>query len=446
MRNPHQLESDLPAIPRPAAWQNAAGPSLGWNDLDSLDIIDGPLDGLTATEKQTAVSIWALANAPMYLGGDLTKIDSVGKRLTTNDEVIAIQQSSKPARQVLGGEQPVWVSNLGNGTYYVGLFNLNATPATVQLPWSLLGRTGATQVRDLWRRANLGPSADRFTTTIAGHGSVLLKVISYGQAPASPSTSYEAESAVLGGSAAIAQCSPCSGGEKVGNLGLGYNNTVTFNNVYAPRAGNYLMQVDSMTIGLRSYLYTVNGGTFQTLNSGGESFNVPASTTVVVRLQKGMNSIQFGSPSSYPPDLDRIVISGNGHAPLPSFSVYEAETATLNGSATAVFSNYSSGLAKAGNLGGGPANTATFSNVSVPRNGTYLLEVDYLTSGPRSFSLTINDQVPQQLALTGSTFDEPATTVLSVTLHAGMNTLTFGNPTDYAPDLDRIVIAPAIVE
>jgi alpha-galactosidase len=436
----YQRFRDLPA------WQNTAGQTLGWNDLDSLDIGDGNIDGLTPVEKQTAVSIWAMANAPMYLGGDLTKIDSVGKQLVSNDEIIAIQQSAKPAKQVLGGEQPVWASNLGDNSYYVGLFNLNATPAIVHFPWSLLGKSGALRVRDLWNHKDLGPSGHLFSTMIQGHGSVLLKVTANGQAPPSPSTSYEAESAVLGGSAAIAQCSPCSGGEKVGNLGLGPNNTVTFDNVYAPRAGNYLMRVDSMTIGLRSYLYTVNGGPFQTLNSGGGSFNVPASTTVIVPLHAGYNSIQFGNPTSYPPDLDRIVISGNGDAPLPAFSAYEAEAATLSGSVTAGFSNYSSGLSKVGNIGAGPANIVTFSNVTVPSNGVYFLEVDYLTSGPRSFFLTVNDGTPQELDLNGTTFDEPASTVLRVHLHAGSNTLSFGNPTNYAPDLDRIVVAPAVAE
>ncbi len=77
------------------------------------------------------MSIWALANAPMYLGGNLTKLDSVGKLLASNDEIITIQQSGKPAKQVLGGEQPIWVSSLGDNAYYLGLFNLHAAPAVV---------------------------------------------------------------------------------------------------------------------------------------------------------------------------------------------------------------------------------------------------------------------------------------------------------------------------
>jgi alpha-galactosidase len=43
-------------------------------------------------------------------------------------------------------------------------------------------------------------------------------------------------------------------------------------------------------------------------------------------------------------------------------------------------------------------------------------------------------------------FNEPVSTVLRVNLHAGTNTLSFGNAMNYAPDLDRIVIAPAAEE
>ena len=56
-------------------WENATSPTLGWNDLDSLDVGDGALDGLTNDEKRSAVTLWALANAPLYLGGDLTQLD-----------------------------------------------------------------------------------------------------------------------------------------------------------------------------------------------------------------------------------------------------------------------------------------------------------------------------------------------------------------------------------
>lgn len=425
-------------------WENAAGGSVGWNDLDSLELVDGALDGLTNDEKQSALSLWTLANAPIILGGDLRNIDTFGKQLLTNDEVLAIDQTGKPAKQVLDGDVEVWVSNLGGGSYYVGIFNMDATVSRVSIPWSLLGFANAVQVRDLWAHHELGSMPAGFSTVLSGHSVRLLKLSGIGKPPSSPSTSYEAAAAVLGGSAAIASCPACSDGEKVGDLGLGASNTVTFNNVSVPVAGEYLMEVDSMTIGLRSYLYSVNGGQYQTLNCSGGSFMLPAKTTVPIQLEKGVNTISFGSPVSYPPDLDRIVISGNGNFPAPLTTSYEAEVATLNGSASAGFSNYSSGLAKAGNVGGGASNTVTFSNVTVPADGTYQLEIDYQTSGPRSFFMSLNGGTAVELDLNGDTFNDPTPTVIQVNLHAGSNTIEFGNPTGYAPDLDRIVVAPVI--
>ncbi|MGA8594008.1 MAG: CBM35 domain-containing protein [Bryobacteraceae bacterium] len=427
-------------------WENASGRAIGWNDLDSLDIVNGATDGLTNQEKQSALSLWALANAPLILGGDLTAIDSFGKQLLTNDEVLAMDLTGKPARQVLDGDLEVWVSDLGDGTYYVGIFNMNATVTSAYIPWSLLGFAHANQVHDLWAQSDLelALSLEGFSTVLQAHASRLLKVSGVGQAPPVPSTSYEAALATLSGSAAIASCPACSGGEKVGDLGLGPQNTVTFNSVYVPKTGEYLMEVDSMTIGLRSYLYRVNGGAYQTLNCSGGSFLLPASTTVPVHLEKGMNSIQFGSPVSYPPDLDQIVISGKGDFPPPQSATYEAEVATLSGSAIGEFSNYSSGLGKAGNIGGGAGNCVTFSNVTVPSDGTYQLEIDYQTSGPRSYFMSVNGGAAIELDLNGSTFNDPVPVVLQVQLHAGVNTIQFGNSTGYAPDLDRIVVAPLV--
>ncbi|GGH08893.1 alpha-galactosidase [Silvibacterium dinghuense] len=425
-------------------WESAAGFEVGWNDLDSLELLNGSADGLTREEKRSALNLWVLANAPITLGGDLRSIDTFGKELLSNDEVLAVDQSGSPAKQVLDGDLEVWVSDLGHGDYNVGIFNMNATVVRAQIPWSLLGFGQATDVRDVWLHRELGSVPGGFSTVLAGHGSRLLRVHGIGKPASAPSTNYEAENATLSGSASVAECNACSGGEKVGNLGLGAANTVTFENVTVPRSGEYLMEVDSMTIGLRSFLYNVNGGSFQTLNCSGGSFEIPASTTVPVYLKKGVNTISFGNPPSYPPDLDRIVIRGNGDFPAPSTTSYEAEVATLNGSASAVFSNYSSGLAKAGNLGGGAGNTVTFEQVTVPSDGTYQLEIDYQTSGLRSFFMSVNGAAATELDLNGDTFSDPTPTVVPVTLHAGTNTIEFGNASGYAPDLDRIVVAPRL--
>src|ERR1700753_777154 len=43
-------------------WENTSGPALGWNDLDSLEVGNGSTDGITDTEQQTAMTLWAMAN------------------------------------------------------------------------------------------------------------------------------------------------------------------------------------------------------------------------------------------------------------------------------------------------------------------------------------------------------------------------------------------------
>jgi hypothetical protein len=438
-----RIEKRLRDLP---SWQDTSGPTTGWNDLDSLDIGDGDLDGLTLDEKRSAMTIWAIANAPLYLGGDLTRLDETGKRLAGNDEVIAVDQSGKHTKQVLAGDINVWVTDLGNGRYYVALFNMNATTTVATLPWHVAGLTGARRMRDLWSHQELGPSFTDHQVVLPAHGTQLLLVEALpGNVAPAPTTSYEAEQGVLSGSAAAYACPGCSNGSKVGGLGLGANNTVSIEGVYAPRSGAYLMQIDSLTLGLRSYLYQVNDGPFRTFNSGGSSFQLPSSSTVPVCLQKGLNRIRFGNAVSYPPDLDRIVISGRGDAILPTSTTYEAEAAVLGGTVTAGFSNYASGLAKAGNIGGGSANNVTFTNVTAPYAGAYQLEIDYATKGPRSLYISINGGASQELSLDGSSFDDPVAKVMEVPLRAGQNTIQLGNPTGFSPDLDRIVVTPRVL-
>lgn len=426
-------------------WQNDSGVTQGWNDLDSLEVGDS-ISGLSEEERRTATTLWAMANAPIYLGGDLTNLDDFAKQLLSNDEVIAVDQSGRPARQILGGDTPVWASALDDGKYYVAFFNLNAFSSPVRFPWSALGFENATQVSDLWNHVDLGNLNHAFSAVIPGHSARLLKLTGRGdteQSPSAISQSYEAESATLHGTAVVANCPACSGGAKVGGLCCGANNYMTFEKVVVPRTGTYLMQVDSMTQGPRSLLFRVNGGHYTTVNVGGGSFFLPSSTTVPVELNAGVNSIQFGNPMSYAPDMDRIVITGDGSAFPPQSITYEAENAVLQGGAGHFYCQFCSGAGEAGFIGGGSANNVLFSDITVPETGTYQMEIDYLTSGPRSFFISVNGGPDSELDLNGSSFSLPTSIVVPVQLKAGSNTIRFGNPTGYAPALDRIAISLA---
>jgi hypothetical protein len=277
---------------------------------------------------------------------------------------------------------------------------------------------------------------------VPGHGARLLKVTPLGEIEHPPTgVSYEAEAATLTGSAAPAPCPACSGGVKVGNIGGA--SQVIFNSISVHKSGIYRMQIDAMTQGPRTLEYSVNGAAAASLNMGGGSYLLPQSSTVPVALHAGNNTITFLNPSGYGADLDRIVISGDGKDPAPTFTTYEAEGAQLAGTAGFDYSTRASGGAYVGNFGAGPANTITFNNVSAAATGTYQLEIDYVTDGPRTVYVSINGATPLQLTFNGNNWYDPVPYVLPVQLLGGVNTIVFSNPnpTGYAPGIDVIIVS-----
>ncbi|GID72752.1 hypothetical protein Ade02nite_13930 [Paractinoplanes deccanensis] len=164
-------------FPDLATWWRHGG-NGGWNDLDSLNVGNGSMDGLTQDERRTAMTLWAISAAPLYLGNDLTKLDSYGLSLLTNPEVIAVDQAGTPARPVNAtSQQPTWYALNADGSYTVALFNLGRTDKDITVNWSDIGLTGAASVRDLWARKDLGRFPTGFTAaTVPIHGVRLLKI------------------------------------------------------------------------------------------------------------------------------------------------------------------------------------------------------------------------------------------------------------------------------
>lgn len=158
-----------------AAWAKYAGPG-GWNDLDSINVANGVLDGISDTERQTYMTLWAIAAAPLYLGDDLTSMDNYGKQLLTNDEVIALDQAGIAGTPISQGDQQVWQVHNSNGSYTIALFNLGSSTATVTINWSQLGLGGSLKVHDLWAQRDLGNFPNSFSASLPAHGSRLIRV------------------------------------------------------------------------------------------------------------------------------------------------------------------------------------------------------------------------------------------------------------------------------
>ncbi|MEU9385206.1 CBM35 domain-containing protein [Streptomyces sp. NPDC048279] len=288
------------------AWTGKAGPG-GWNDLDSLDVGNGAMDGLTKAERQSYATLWAIAKSPLFTGDDLTKLDDYGVSLLTNRDVIAIDQSDNPpARPVTPSDpQQVWAAKNADGTYTVALFNLADSPSAVTADWTALGFSGKASVRDVWNSENLGSYTNKITQALPAHGSRLFTVTPKGGALAS--TGYEAEASgnTLSGNASVAGCGACSGQKKVGNLYQG--GKLTFNNVVVDKAGTYLVKVAYVSGDSRPATIAANsgGGTSHKFPSTGD-WGTVSTVSVPVTLKAGANTISFDSGSGYAPDVDRI--------------------------------------------------------------------------------------------------------------------------------------------
>lgn len=296
-------------------WISAARPG-GWNNLDSLDVGVGSMDGLSNAERQTYVTLWTIEAAPLYSGDDLTKLDSYGLSLLTNQDVIAIDQAGNPAKPVAqSSNQQVWYAQNKDGSYTVALFNLASNAAMVTANWNDLGFVGKAHVSNVWTHEQLGQFDNSFSASLPAHGSMLLHVQPEPGRPAPPqptgsNISYEAEAPTntVGGGAFVSDCAACSGGKKVGYLG--YDGFVQFNNVTEQSAGIYTMTIYYLDgdAGRPIYL-SFNGGSGVLIDfHGNGDWNSVQSMQISVQLHAGNNTIKFYDPEAWSPDIDRIVV------------------------------------------------------------------------------------------------------------------------------------------
>ena len=105
-------------------------------------------------------------------------------------------------------------------------------------------------------------------------------------------------------------------------------------------------------------------------------------------------------------------------------------------------SSGASGDALVGCIGDGTANYLQFNNVSGTTAGSHRLTVYYASGESRSLTVSVNGAAATTLA-TPSTggWDTVGSVATTVTLTSGANTVRIGDPTGWAPDIDRIVVS-----
>ena len=165
-----------------AEWRPYGRPGA-FNDYDSIEVGNGGKDGLTVPERETQLSLWALASSPLILGTDLTHLNTTDRALLENTAVIAVDQDAVDASRVAqtSTEQifakKAITKNQRNGEIVVGLFNTGTRSEKVSTSPASVGLAASTgyEVDNLW-------SHQTFTTrgpieaNVAAHGVALFRV------------------------------------------------------------------------------------------------------------------------------------------------------------------------------------------------------------------------------------------------------------------------------
>jgi alpha-L-fucosidase len=132
---------------------------------------------------------------------------------------------------------------------------------------------------------------------------------------------------------------------------------------------------------------------------------------------------------------------GGTQPPPPSKIEAEASGNTLSGAAVVSSCSACSGGAKVRFIGNNASNYVIVNNVNVTTAGSHQLTIAYGVNGTRTFDLSVNGGATIAVNCTGTDFNTPATTTVTVNLNAGNNTIKFFNNSAYAPDLDAISVS-----
>jgi hypothetical protein len=157
-----------------------------------------------------------------------------------------------------------------------------------------------------------------------------------------------------------------------------------------------------------------------------------------------VTSHSSGSPGTVV--FDGLTVAAGATPPPGGPTPYEAEATanTLSGGARVASCTACSGGQKVGFLGNG--GTLTVGGVTVAAAGDYRVTIAYLDGSAtgRQLQVTADNAAPQTVSFTPTgSFNVVGTATITVHLEAGANTISFANPSDFGPDLDRILVASA---
>lgn len=259
-----------------------------------------------------------------------------------------------------------------------------------------------------------------------------------------PATSYPAAYAELAGGAKPAACSGSCAAPQVAS---------------APSGGSIGFTVDAAHDGYYDLGLQHASASGFTLTVDGTSLgSVPA--TAKVYLHAGINPVQYVWPGSGRATVGALSVTPDSAADTADATTYGAAATqnTLAGTAVVQSNQYAYNGSDVGYIGNGSGNTLTFTGVQAPSAGTYRVMVSYADddrSGTGNYNTNLIDRAFTVSTPAGTNetvyarntygWDQFDTVEATVRLNAGSNTITFGNPSYYAPNIDKITVAPAVL-
>jgi alpha-galactosidase len=145
-----------------------------WNDPDMLEVGNG---GMTRSEYEVHMSLWAMLSAPLLAGNDLSKMTPETKAILMNRDVIALDQDAlgHQGRRIWEeGPMEIWVKELSGGKRAIAFFNRGESAMNFDLSLKELANFKGKHFLDLWTKKELvldGNAALR----VPKHGVLLLK-------------------------------------------------------------------------------------------------------------------------------------------------------------------------------------------------------------------------------------------------------------------------------
>ncbi|KAF7298680.1 Alpha-galactosidase [Mycena indigotica] len=296
-----------------------SGPG-GFNDLDLLEVGSS---GLTAAEQQTHFAFWAAAKSPLIISTDLTTASSTTMGILNNQRIIALNQDSLGKsiafKRRYTNDQDVWSGPLADGSTVAVVINWQDASRSLTFSLADVGFTSATAT-NLVTGASLGTLTTAYTSTVAAHGVLVLKLSNAVKATAPTFTFYQASSGTLAGGANTRAVN--SSVTVVGFVGQG--GTLTITGVDGGSSGGTkLVSFDYINADFtysntacsncRNTMVSVNGGTAVQVQMpiSGQSWDILLQGYLVSLsgFKAGKtNTVTLSNPSAYAPDIWRMGI------------------------------------------------------------------------------------------------------------------------------------------